>query len=107
MQLKDVFRWEEIIEPCIACQIYLGQLSRRQMQLDLPKSIQPAINLAAIPPTITYKTWVWKKTYVSLLKYNRDQMCHCSDRDMPGNRMNPTGFSGEKRETEIGNGGDT
>lgn len=27
MQLKDVFRWEEIIQPCIACQIYLGQLS--------------------------------------------------------------------------------
>lgn len=66
MQLKAVFRWEEIIQPRIACQIYLGQLSTRQMQLDFPESIQPAINLAAVPLTITYKTWVWRKTYVSL-----------------------------------------
>ena len=66
MQLKDVFRWEAIIQPCIACQIHLGLLSARQMQSDFPKSIQPAIDLAMVPPTIAHKTWVWKKTHVSL-----------------------------------------
>ena len=66
MQLKDVFRWEEIIQPYIACQIYLGQLSTRQMQLDFPKSVQPAINSAAVLLTITCKTWLWEKTCMSL-----------------------------------------
>lgn len=39
--------------------------------------------------------------YVFLFKYNRDQMCYCSN--ITDKWINSTDFSGEKTETEIGN----